>query len=37
MDDTGELLKQNRYLPFSEVREISGGMKITKTDFGDRE
>jgi RHS repeat-associated protein len=34
MDDEGGLLSQTRYMPFGEVREISGVTNITETDFG---
>jgi RHS repeat-associated protein len=34
MDASGGLLSQNRYMPFGEVRDISGVTNITQTDFG---
>jgi RHS repeat-associated protein len=34
MDDSGTLLSENRYMPFGEVRTISGTTNITETDFG---
>ena len=34
MDDSGTLLSENRYMPFGEVRTISGVTNITETDFG---
>ena len=34
MDENGALLSENRYMPFGEVRTISGTTSITETDFG---
>ena len=34
MDDSGTLQSGNRYMPFGEVRTISGVTNISKTDFG---
>ena len=34
MSATGTLLSENRYMPFGEVRTISGHTEITETDFG---
>jgi RHS repeat-associated protein len=34
MDETGTLQSENRYMPFGEVREITGVTNITETDFG---
>ena len=34
MDASGTLLSENRYMPFGEVRDISGATNITETDFG---
>ena len=34
MDSSGALLSENRYMPFGEVRNISGTTNISETDFG---
>jgi len=34
MDSSGNLLSENRYMPFGETRTISGTTSITETDFG---
>ena len=34
MDDAGALQSENRYMPFGEVRTISGMTNISETDFG---
>ena len=34
MDSTGGLESENRYMPFGEVRTISGVTNISETDFG---
>ena len=34
MDSSGNLLSENRYMPFGEVRNISGTTNIIETDFG---
>jgi hypothetical protein len=34
MDSNGDLVSENRYMPFGEVREILGHTEITQTDFG---
>jgi RHS repeat-associated protein len=34
MDTNGELLSQNRYLPFGEIRDDIASSPITQTDFG---
>jgi RHS repeat-associated protein len=33
MNSSGSLLSENRYMPFGEVRTISGTTQITETDF----